>query len=81
MRSHINCRGKRNILYIGVEISPYDTRFKTLSGSPKMTISMSSGLKLLQKKTQTNDYLKRNETHPKKGEIPHQLKRRTKHSL
>ena len=35
MRSHISWRGEPNIVYKGVETSPYQTRFKTLRGSPE----------------------------------------------
>ena len=35
VRSHISWRGERNILYKGVETSPYQTHFKNLEGNPK----------------------------------------------
>ena len=51
VRSHIDCGGERNILYMGVESSPLQTRFKNLEGklereSPKRIISASGGLGL-----------------------------------
>ena len=53
MRSHIGWRGKRNILYKGMETSPWQTRFQNLEGkpekeSPKRTISANGELGLLQ---------------------------------
>ena len=33
--SHISWRGEQNTIYKGVEIFPYQTRFKALRGSPK----------------------------------------------
>ena len=59
MRSHIGWGGERNILYMGVETSPYQTRFKNLEGklereSSKRTISASGGLGLLQMVSEPN---------------------------
>ena len=53
VRSHIDWGGERNILYKGMETSPYQTCFKNLEGkpeneSPKRTISASGGLRPLQ---------------------------------
>ena len=53
VRSHIDWRGKRSILCKGVEISPYQTRFKNFEEkaereNPNRTISASGELGLLQ---------------------------------
>ena len=53
VRSHIGWGGKQNILYKGVETSPWQTRFKNLEGkpereNPKRTISASGEFGLLQ---------------------------------
>ena len=53
VRSHVDWRGERNILYKGVETSHQQTRFENLEGKRererrKRTIFVSSGFELLQ---------------------------------
>ena len=53
VRSHIGWGGERNILYKGVETSPWHTRFKSFEGelereNPNNTIFASGELGLLQ---------------------------------
>ena len=90
VRSHIDWRGERNILYKGVETSPLQMCFKNLEGksereNPKKTMFARGGLGLLQIVSELDiGRYASEDAGLRRGvdcEISHRLERGTKHSL